>query len=162
MFKNDNQSLIEYIEASFAHIVYPGDDNLFGEIWDPDIPEWCAILRGKHWKDTLSILEEWAALSKINFYDGMYIFMNIDAIYYFTPAFLIISLDERSDTFGDNFFHLFDPVWRLGRGNDESYTELLQLLTIPQMQAIAMAYRSNPFRSEETALNDHFTKWLVA
>ena len=105
---SDKEAIIKTIRESFEDNVYPGDDNLFGDVYDPDIPAFSDILHGKHWKETLSILEKLEGPS-FYFYQSMFVFMTPESLHYYTPAFLIISMDPKADVVRDHFLSELDP-----------------------------------------------------
>jgi hypothetical protein len=141
MTDNRKEDLIKMIEESFRDTVYPGDDNLFSDVYDPDIPAFSEILLGKHWKETLSILEPLETPSLL-FYETIFYSMTPESLHYYTPAFLIIALDEKSDVFGDTFLKRLNPM---DPSLDEEHVEyhasrfsqLMQLFSLRQKQAVA-------------------------
>jgi hypothetical protein len=133
---SDKETVIKTIKESFEDAVYPGDDNLFSDFNSLDILAFSEILRGKHWKETLSILEkqEGAALY---FYEEMFYLLTPEALHYFTPAFLIIAMDPESDMVGDHFEHQLKPngsEWQTQR-----FSQLIPLFSDRQKHAVTLA-----------------------
>ena len=156
---SDKQGLIQFIEKSFADTGYPGQNRLFKDVSDPDIPAFGKILRSRYWKDTLRILEKQLVGSRVNFYDAITAFLTLEALHYFLPAFLIISLDERSDVFGYQLFLHVNPVLRsYGEDDDRCFSGLSELLSRPQKRAVAMAYQFR--QGTDAAMQHYWAGWL--
>jgi hypothetical protein len=136
MRDHDQETIVKLIHESFEDVVYPGDDQLFEDVYDPDIPAFSKILRGKHWKETLGILANFE-LEEFLFHSSMFSFMTPEALHYFTPAFLIIPIEHQSDLFGDNFGSKLmpdDSEW-----SQQRFSQLTSLFSARQKHAIAVA-----------------------
>src|SRR5262249_25260855 len=92
MLAKRDRELARKIEAAFAAVEYPGDDNLVNIPihWScEDIPE---EFRGKHWKNISARLAYWYRTELPCFTPS--------ALHFYFPAFLIASL-SRSKFSGD-------------------------------------------------------------
>jgi hypothetical protein len=150
---SDKETVVKIIKESFEDTPYPGDYHIFEAVEDLDIPDFLKILRGKHWKETLSILEKLEGPSLL-FYQTMFDFMTREALYYFTPAFLIIAMQPGSDMFGEFFLSQLDP--NPPEYDVERFSQLMQLFSDRQKQAIALAvdYSMSDYKEEYLQYED--------
>lgn len=132
----DVPTITRIIMESFCDIARPDDEGLF-EVYDPAIPDFLTMIRGKDWKGFLHVLET-AEFSMAMYYGGMAVFMTEEALHYFAPALLIFSMNENSDVLPDMLFGILDPSSGRYESDSGSWQKLVGLFTNEQRRAVVM------------------------
>ena len=157
MTRTVNDDLIKFIEECFSDTIYPGDDNLFKDYYDPDIPTFKRIVRGKHWKETFALLDKLDG-SDFQFFHNMYPFLTNEALHFYAPAFLTISLVKANpDVFADAFFSALD--FERNEPDPTPFADLMRLFSARQKQAIALTMRCL-YGDEDISLGQYWSQWL--
>ena len=156
-------AITQKVEESFSGVEKPDKDNFF-EVYDPSEPEFLEILEGKDWGDFLHFLET-AEFSQTQFYGSMISYMTVEAFYYFTPAYLIFSMNENADTVVYTFFSRLYPQPETYEPDPDPFPQLLELYSDEQRHAIALVVNhctsdGKMSGGDMLALREFWTRWL--
>ena len=128
MLPTNRPALVKMIRDAFDGNVYPGDGNIFEDIYDPDIDSWRELLLGVSWEEALGKLEALVGTDQ-NYYETMVYFMTTEALHYYTPMYLILAMDPDSQALPGAFIFSLPP---------EHNNLVLSLYTPEQKQVIAL------------------------
>lgn len=132
----DVASLSRIVEQSFCDVVRPDEEKMF-DCYDPAIPDFIAMIKGKDWCGFLRVLET-VEFSMAMLYGEMMVYMTDEAFHYFSPALLIFSMNEKSDVLSSLFFQRIDPSSAYFHSDHVLWQAFVGLFTGAQRQAVLL------------------------